>query len=381
MKNSKAKGKVQLAISRLASEQPLAAGILGQWRLVEDETVKTMAVGFRHAKLTLYFAPEFVEGIRMDELVGVIEHEALHVLLGHVLHEATPSENVNARRVSEECCVNEWVSHPLPGKPVLLSDYPFLPENEDVETRYDRLKDIIPETKIITLDDHSKWDELIASGQLSSAVVSTVIAKVWGNLSPEQKTKVHLPPEARKIVDAAVKAAGSSEISMGKSVVPWRQVLRMYVGKTLSRKSVWNRPPRRFPHLLGVVPGKGRQRTRPHVVFALDTSGSVSSALLSDFSAELTQIARTHQVTVIEASNVVHAVYKFRQLTSISGRGGTDFRPAFQEAVKLHADLMVYATDGFGRAPEVSPRLPVIWLLSARGRRPTSWGKEIRIFG
>jgi len=118
MKSSRAKGKVLLAIDRLAAEKPLHAGFWDDGGLLEDTTLGTMAVGFRHGRLILYFSPTFVEGITLDELIGVVEHECNHVLLQHVIHDPPPNENRNARIVAEECSANEWVSHPLPGKPI-----------------------------------------------------------------------------------------------------------------------------------------------------------------------------------------------------------------------------------------------------------------------
>jgi predicted metal-dependent peptidase len=258
----------------------------------------------------------------------------------------------------------------------------MLPANEDTETRYERLKDIIPDVRVITIDDHATWAEIMANGQLASAVVKVVVAQAWDKLSPEQKSKITLPPQVREAVEKAVREAGSMVIDAGANSVPWQTILKKYVGRALMRRPMFGRVPRRFPELVGVIPATGRSKTKPHIVFCLDTSGSMTASVLCDISAELVCIAKSHQVTVIEADDAVRAVYKFRgPLTSVTGRRGTDFRLAFEEAAKLKPDLLIYGTDGFGKAPAPAPRFETIWLLTPSGRKPTSWGREVRMQG
>jgi predicted metal-dependent peptidase len=63
----------------------------------------------------------------------------------------------------------------------------------------------------------------------------------------------------------------------------------------------------------------------------------------------------------------------------VLGRGGTDFRPAIEVALKLRPkpDLCVYFTDGDGPAPEhAPPNMEVVWCVvpTPNGRRPAHWG-------
>jgi predicted metal-dependent peptidase len=383
VKSSKARGKILLAIDRLAAEKPLHAGILGRWRLVEDSSISTMAVGFRSGRLTLYFCPAFVESITLDELVGVVEHECNHVLLGHVFHESPPNEHhENARTAAEEITSNEFVSHPLPGNPITLSDYPSLPANEDTETRHEALKSIVPEDKIITIDEHTRWDEILAGGQLASAVVAVVIAQTWDNLSPEERAKINMPPAIQKLVQKARQSAGSSVIGTGTASVPWQKVLRRYVGRSVSRRPVFGRVPRRFPEMVGVLPGRGRQGSKPRIMAVIDTSGSMTPAILADISAELAVMAKSYEVLVVECDTEVRSVYRYRPIVELHGRGGTDFRPPLESSfLKKHKpDLVIFFSDGHGKAPSEAPRgVPVIWAITPRGRKPTAWGREVRL--
>jgi len=370
-----------LAVDRLASVQPLHGGILGRWKLVEDPSINTMAVGFSHGRLILYFAPVFVEGITLDELTAVLSHEANHFLFGHCEHDPLPSENHRAMTIAEEITVNEWVTGTLPCNPILLEDYPSLPSNEDTQTRYDRLLAILPVEKD-AIDDHSRWEQIRSNGQLANAVINTIVAKVWEKMTPEQKSKVCLPQQIQKIVkDAIISCNGSSVVGNGMASVPWQQILRRYVGRSLCHRPVFTRPPRRFPEMVGILPARGRSGSKPKVMACIDTSGSMTDAILAGVSTELSVMSRTHQIIVVECDREIQAVYPYRPISEVHGRGGTDFRPPFSaEFLRQHRpDLVIYFTDGCGKTPAASPRIPVIWCLTLRGKQPCGWGKIVRM--
>lgn len=378
MKQSKARGKVQLATARLATALPLHAGIIAQWRLVEDSSIATMAIGFQHGRLVLAFSPKFVESLSLDEIAAVLSHETNHVLLGHCSREPVANENKRAMTVAEEVTVNEWAVGPLPGEPILLADFPSLPPNESTEDRYQRLRSVIPDT-VQTLDDHSRWEQL--RGALSSAVVSTVIAQVWSGLTPDQKAKVNLPTAALKVVEQAARDASTLTVGGGESSVPWQQVLRRYVGRELRRRPVFGRVPRRLPHLVGIIPATSRSGSKPVIMAVIDTSGSMTASVLADISKELAVMTRTHKVLVVEADDKIRDVYPYRPIGSVKGRSGTDFRPALApEFLQQHRpDLVVYFTDGRGKAPVDQPSLPVIWCLTVGGRQPCAWGRVVKM--
>ena len=370
-----------LAVDRLASVQPLHGGILGRWRLVEDPSIKTMAVGFSHGRLILYFSPVFVEGITLDQLTAVLSHEANHVLFGHCEHDPLPNENHRAMTIAEEITVNEWVTGTLPCNPIVLADYPALLENEDTQTRYDRLLAILPDQKK-TLDDHSRWEQIRSNGQLANAVINTIVSQAWAKMTPEQRAKVQLPQQIQKIVEDAIKSCnGASAVGNGMASVPWKKVLRRYVGRAMMRRPMFTRPPRRFPDMVGILPARGRSGSKPKVMAVIDTSGSMSAAILSDISAELAMMNRTHEVLVVECDEEIRSTYRYRPISEIQGRRGTNFRPPLApEFLRIHRpDVVIYFTDGCGKTPAIPPKVPVIWCLTERGKQPCGWGKVLRM--
>jgi len=379
-------GRVKLAIGRLASDFPYHAAVLARWKLVEDNRVQTMGIGLKDGQLMLYFRPEFVERLSMDQLMAVLHHESNHVLFRHVLHDPDTDENKRARVVAQEVTANEWVPGPLPGTPILLSQYPYLPANEDTDSRYDILRSRIKDDKTAKdknkpTDDHSTWRELQESPDLAKSVVNSCLVEAWDSLTEAQTSKVDGIFVGISTQAGTDVGRDESMLDAGTAKVPWSVLLRRYVGRELVRRPVFGRPPRRFPHLVGIVPGKGRSTSKARVMAVIDTSGSMTEEMLSDISSELARMARTHVVTVVECDTQVHDVYSYRPITSVAGRGGTDFRPPLeQEFLRKHKpDLIIYFTDGYGPAPDKQPRIPVIWCLTEGGRMPAEWGREIRM--
>ncbi|MEI6808651.1 MAG: VWA-like domain-containing protein [bacterium] len=380
MKQSRAKGKILMSVDMLARSMPFHSGILSRWQLVEDKSAtKTAGIGFRRGKLTLVFNPDFIEPLSLDHLSAVLCHEVNHLLCGHL--EPVTVANRSARILAEEISSNEWVpsEYPLPGTPPILADFDFLSPNESTEQRYEALKDVIPVDFVATTcDDHSLFDEVVNAGSLGKAVVATSIASSWGKLSAEQKKA--LPQHLR---DAGQQAAEDTlALSPGTGKLNWKQLLRLYVGKALERRPTFNRPPRRFPSMTGIIPGRARHGSKPKILCCIDTSGSMTKHLLEQISGELTKLSRSHQITICEFDTKVHRVYEYRQaITSLKGRGGTSFLCLWESSLsQAHKpDLILVCTDGGGPAGDTIPKTKVLWLLTPNGKKPAVWGKCIQM--
>ncbi|MBW6437155.1 hypothetical protein KZ829_25755 [Actinoplanes hulinensis] len=155
--------------------------------------------------------------------------------------------------------------------------------------------------------------------------------------------------------------------------IPWQRVLRLF-GATSERtfvRNVLSRPSKRY----GTAPGT-RVRRRTRLVVAVDTSGSVSTADIAAFFAEIHGMwRRGADITVLEADAEVHREYQYRGRApaAVTGRGGTCLRPVLVRANELAADGLVYLTDGHAPSPCelcVRPRMPVLWVLTADGVAP-----------
>ncbi len=392
-----ARGAIWAGIVRLAGLYPFHAAVLRQFRLTLSPAVGTMGVttAARGGVLLLY-NPEFVLSLTATELGGVLLHEVHHVVLDHL--SADPAEYPDrwARTVAEEVTVNEFVKEPLPEGCIHLGLFPALPAMESTDERYHRLtrvRDRFPlalpalgsggtgETGAgggVLIDNHEVWEEArknpAAARKAVAAAVQQAVLEA-GGVPPE------LVDAVRSLGVGTIAGSGVHALRRDRSgSLDWKRLLRRYVGEVLRPQPAFDRPPRRCPELVGVLPGRRSLATDATVVAVIDTSGSISEEVLEQIDGELRRMSRTHTLHVVECDCVIHRVSRrVSRLGEVTGRGGTDFRPPLEPEFlkRLRADLVVYFTDGFGPAPESPPHVPVIWCLVPGGQAPALWGRVV----
>lgn len=408
-----ADGKIRLALDRLADRYAFHVALLQQFTIQPRPEVGTMGVALgANGKLLLLHNPEFILATRFDELTGVLLHEVHHVLFHHLATDRTDFPDEWARTVAEEVTCNEFIFESLPEGAITLAQFPALPSGESTAQRYQRLckvkrrfpiqspqaapldsgrpggrpakaagasgKGPAP-TGARTVDDHSVWGEALPNPEAHLAAVRDAVQQAVLEAGTDQL------PEALQAAVAGLgvgTATGTEQYLLqgGQSgTLDWRRLLRQYVGQLPERRRVFHRPPRRLPRLVGVVAARGRRAARVQTLVVIDTSGSISDVILELIDGELRRLAAHHAVTVVECDAAIHAVYRYRPVKTVSGRGGTDFRPPLApDFLRKHrADLVIYFTDGHGPAPDRPPGVPVIWCLVPGGVPPATWGRVI----
>jgi predicted metal-dependent peptidase len=432
-------GRIRAGIERLAGDYPYHAAVLGRLRVEARAGVGSVAVTVDGDAVLLLHEPGFVLSLAADELGGVLLHEVHHVVLGHVTADPGEFPDAWARAVAEEVTANEYVTLPLPGEPLTLGRFPGLPPRESTRRRYGRLErhegrcrllgpcgraaedaaparpDAAPGGEVSSeersppssrparagavgdvrrggpagapapgrlIDDHGVWAEALRDPARSRAAVREVVElAVWeaGPAAVPDPLKPWIAAHGIGLApgDGLERLAGAAA---GR--LDWRRRLRRCVGSELHPRPILGRPPRRFPELTGVLPGRGRRASRPRVLAVIDTSGSIGARDLEAIDGELARLGRQHRVTVAECDAAVRRVAPYRgRLRQVRGRGGTDLRPPLEPGFlrRWRAELVIYFTDGSGPAPAAAPGVPVIWCLVPGGRAPAAWGRTIRM--
>jgi predicted metal-dependent peptidase len=348
--------------------------------------------------ITLVFNPEFVLGLSVEVLAGVLLHEVHHVVLGHLCLDQKTFTDRWAFVVACEVSVNEFVKLPLPEGAIRLEQFPQLAPMESTVDRYRKLQRVSPDQRIPisgagkpgqtdgrptagaqrVIDNHEIWQK----AQFDPKAVKEMIAALLREAEIESEGA---PPELQSSIRVLVNGS-LGHVQFVKpnadATLDWRRLLRRYVGTIREMQGTYARPPRRFPGLAGIVPGRCRRPVGAAIVAIIDTSGSIDQRALEAIDGELSRIRRTRPVMIVEADCVVHRVYRYRtRLEHVHGRGGTDFRPALSRDVltPLKPDLLVYFTDGFGEAPDRRPDWPLIWCLVPGGKPPATYGRVIRM--
>lgn len=190
----------------------------------------------------------------------------------------------------------------------------------------------------------------------------------------------------------AARQAGKLSASMLRLVdrllapkLPWRALLARYMMNVARDDYSFQRTSRREGEAM--MPRLYSQGVR--VAVALDTSGSVTDDEMREFISEVDALKAQvrAEVTLHACDNKLaeggpwrFAMWQPVELPdSISGGGGTDFRPVFDwlEAGQTSPDLLLYFTDAEGRFPELEPAFTVVWLV--KGKAPVPFGVRIQL--
>lgn len=174
------------------------------------------------------------------------------------------------------------------------------------------------------------------------------------------------------------------QIEAARSTVPWRKALWRFVARTPVDFTGFDRR-----HI-----GRGLfldvdEPLPARVLLAVDTSGSITQALLATFLGEVRQIAATYPELDLELAwfdAALHGPWPLHRHLSRSpvGGGGTDFRPVFEHAATRHGHqrylAVVVLTDGYGTFPRDRSPLPVLWVVPAGGRSSSEFpfGEVVR---
>lgn len=167
--------------------------------------------------------------------------------------------------------------------------------------------------------------------------------------------------------------------------LPWRMLLARYMTQLARDDYSYARPSRREGEM--IMPSL--RSSQANIVVVLDTSGSVTNEELHEFLAEINTLKAQLRASITlhacdtELSKdgpwVFEAWEEFKLPKEFHGGGGTDFRPIYDwiEKQGKSPDMLLYFTDAEGEFPAMEPSYPVIWLV--KGKAPVPWGQRIQL--
>ena len=137
----------------------------------------------------------------------------------------------------------------------------------------------------------------------------------------------------------------------------WREIIRAQVESSLRSNYTFLRPNRKGWHLAAVLPGMDRD-VQIDVSIAIDTSGSISQTMLTEFVSEIAGIMDQYDQYSLKIWQFDTGVYGYDEFTSDDGRditeyqikggGGTDFMVnwKYMEDNEIEPDQFIVFTDG-----------------------------------
>ena len=388
--------KLRRARLQLMLNHPYMASAVTRFPLVQrslEEGIGTMATdGYR-----IYANPVFCEKITEDELLGVLAHELMHNLLGHLEREQGRDpgkwnvaidhatnlllEEMNFSMPDPKCCERRY--HGLTAEEI----YKMLPthdesKNWDLHLDPGKGSENPCGTKDLQEEEHEDSGE--GNGEDAEPEIPTrlELKRIREGLQREMLREIkelsragRLPGNLPGLLKQEIDQAGAAQI-------PWQDLLSRFMGGL--RRSDFRSFPFNKRHIWrGIcLPSVGTPGPE-HLVAAIDTSGSMSENLLSQILSELDRIksvaecgmsliecdydiGRVREVDPWEASSIDFNRWQF------TGRGGTSLKPPFRwldqkiENEGLIPDAMIYMTDGYGDFPEECP-VPTLWAVPESG--------------
>jgi len=355
----------------------------------DDHPVETAAVGRIHGErfIKMYLNRSFFTSLYTENgnekgwtyMMGVLEHEILHICLGHLFMNFEDRQRGN---VAKDCVVNGLIpKEKLPENHVNPETY-GMPTNKSTMWYYTHLLGNPTYKKQCKDGDFGK-------DGFRSHIMSS--HSVWEDVKDDGSAKEFLKDIVRKSKELCDKHYGDVPASLidqiddllknAKQIVPWNKVLRTFsascaesvLGYTMQRIS------RRFNTRPGI-----RKEDVLHLAVAIDTSRSIQDEQLKTFFNEIKWVWKNGaKITIYEADCAIAAVYPFKGKFNgkIHGRGGTDLEPVLKE-VEGKYDGLIYFTDFYAPVITKKYRIPTLWVLHTdmpKSEYPVKWGLHIRI--
>lgn len=368
-----------------------------------NDKIPTAGVSLNGINYQLDINTEFWTKLTMPTQRGLLKHELLHIGFFHLTDYKHLTDH-NVANIAMDLEINQYIDDTdLPEGGMKLELFPELKLEPKKGTLYyyDKLMQAAQSGNCGNLNkllDGCKNGDLKVNVQVkgSSQDVNVPNHDSWDEFQnlPEATQKLikkqteHI---LKEVSDQVMKSTGNIPGEFGEILkrintlepakFDWRGYLRRFTGG--SQKIYTKKTRRKYNKRYEENPGM-KIKPRRHILFAIDTSGSVSTTELHECVNELYHIHKTGtEITVIQADTAISHVGPFNHKADfkIHGRGGTDFQPVidyFNENVHKYTCL-IYFTDGEASAPTPA-RGRMLWVMSSKSRlNPDLVGPQIKL--
>jgi len=361
---AKFRRRVSAALLRLRSASPFFASLALFARIELDESAPTAQTNGRD----IWFNPDFGRNLGANEFEAVLLHEVLHAALLHVPRRGTREPVL--WNIAADIVVNGIIAGETKLKlPVgALRDRDW--EKFHVEEVYDLLIRHPQRVPIL------QWNDLRLDARGGTGDGSD-LETYWRHAREQAATLAR----AHGKVPAGMKREFGA---LGASKLDWRSYLWRFLVRTPVDFQGFDR---RFIGRGLYLENLEGETLR--VLACVDTSGSIDSALITQFLSEVAGILRAYphlQCDLYFADAALdgpHPLSLYGDFPVPRGGGGTDFRPFFRVASEEESSVCVYLTDGFGSFPDAEPPNAVLWCVAPGGLEDEAFpfGEIVRLNG
>lgn len=353
------KVKVVLAINRQAI---FFASIVMSMKTIWSEENST---AWTNGKV-IAFNPTFFTQLTLEERVFVLCHEALHVVLKHLMRLGT--KNLKLWQYATDYCINA----------MLIKAGFKMPSMGLYDPRFhDMSADQI--YKILLQENFepspTEWEDLKEPTEPEAEQdieIERILIRAT-TLARASKYGAGSIPEGIKILLD----------QMLNPRLPWYTILSRWMVQRLKTHNDWRKPNKRFfpKHHLPTRIGEGLK----NIVVAFDASSSVYdhqfNIMVSELSGVLKQFKPEELTILVFNTRIVseHKVRSVRELQAIEfkGRGGTDPECVFQWCDEHQADALLVFTDGEFNWRRDSLTTETIWIINDNPHFIPQFGKTV----
>lgn len=405
MSKGKNQNKLATARTRLILDKPFLGALVLRLPLVAADPgwCKTTTTDARK----LYFNPEYIGSLDIQETQFVLAKQALHCALSHF---ARRHHRIRSRwELACDYAVNPLLIHdglkPPPGTPVeenfegMTAEeiYHCIDEFDDENSEFEKPSESLGDEGSHAPQPDGQSPPPQESGEPErdqDHEESAELARQPAELTAQQQEELSIQWQQR-LAGAAQQAmqAGKLGGSMARMVdymlqpkLPWRMLLAKYMTASARDDYSYSRPSSRrgdpaiFPSL---------RSTQINVAVGLDISGSVDDKDMNEFLSEVDAIKGNMRARITllpcdaELAEGVPWIFEpwedLAMPEALKGGGGTSFCPVFDwlDLQDQPPDLLVYFTDGQGTFPGTPPCYPVIWLV--KGKQTVPWGQRVQL--
>lgn len=371
------------SLSKISKELMLKEPYYGFFLIMLNKVwrkdLPTAGVSKHNINYQLAINEEFWTGLSDDHKMGLLKHELLHIAFGHLVSFSSFS-NKKLANVAMDMEINQYIQASwLPEGGINIDDYAELNLDKKAGCRYyyDQLlrlqdekekngstgsqgmDDLLDNIANGDIPDHSTWEEFEDMSEAEKKLIEKQVQKILQDAKEQTiKKRGNVPGEIEGLIVL-------DEVTKAK--FDWKGYLRRFTGTStkIFTKKIRRKENYRYEDNPGL-----KIKMRQHMLLAIDTSGSVSNAELTEFMNEIHHIHKAGvDITIVQCDTSIRSIepYKGKNDLKVHGRGGTEFDPVldyYNANLKKYTSL-VYFTDGECYT-SVKPRNRVLWVLSER---------------
>lgn len=362
---------ISASVLRLRMKSPFFAALALFARFIPTQKLTTAATDGKD----IFFNPEYMRSLPIDQQDGLLLHEVLHAALLHVPRRGTRDGKL--WNIAADIAINGMIAQqggyqlPEGGLRDLKLEHLSVEEIYELLLQEDSDRNLTnpdllsqpPEDAQTDSSEHNNSDGADSLSQTKKAALEAH----WKN-ALQQADAI-----ARSVNQGKLPTGMERELStLTSPQLDWRSYLWRYLVQTPTDFTGFDRRFIGRGLYLETLEGESVQ-----VYLAVDTSGSIDQDRLQIFLNEVQGILNSYPHLRCDLYYVDAEAYGPYPLNPNSilpkpkGGGGTSFVPFFDQ-VQANWDgysrgVCVYLTDGYGTFPEKQPELPVLWVVTPGG--------------